>query len=311
MNPVRASLEAAVLGAAAALARGLGATGARRLGAALGAAWHLLDLRHRRIARENLCRALPGLSDRQRASIARGSFRHFGSVMIDLLRFPAYTREDCERMTRVAGWEHLEKALSLGRGVLLFSGHYGHWELIALLQGFRGRPLDMITRPLDNPALEQRMARARTRSGNRVIHKRTAVRGILRGLREDRTVAVVIDQNFRDPNRVFVDFFGRPAATTPTLGVLAVRTGAPVVPVFSWPGADGCYRIQYHPAVSMKLTGDRSEDALRLTQVCTGLLEAQVRKHPEYWLWMHERWRTRPAGRAEVLGTAVPGKAEG
>ncbi len=107
-------------------------------------------------------------------------------------------------------------------------------------------------------------------------------------------MAIVIDQNFREPNPIFVDFFGRPAATTPTLGILAVRTGAPVIPVFSWPQEDGRYRIQYHPEVALEHTGDRVEDAHRLTRACTRIIEDQIRKRPDYWAWMHRRWRTRP-----------------
>ena len=173
--------------------------------------------------------------------------------------------------------------------------------------------MDVVTRPMDNDALERRMASARARSGNRVIHTQRAVRGILRGLREGRTVGIVIDQNFRDTGRVFVDFFGRPAATTPTLGVLAVRTGAPVVPVFSWPEEDGRYRIEYRPEVRPELTGDRSQDALRFTQICTKMIEEQVRGRPEYWLWMHQRWRTRPPDEAQIagVGTVLPGKVHG
>ncbi|MGD8376622.1 MAG: lysophospholipid acyltransferase family protein [Acidobacteriota bacterium] len=294
MNPLRARAEAVTLGTLAALVTALPAGGARRLGHALGELWFRLDAGHREVARRNLEMALPGRSAGERREIARAAFRHFGAVLVDLLRFPSYDAEEVAARVRIDGWENLENALARGKGALLFTAHYGHWELAGLAQGFRGRPLDVVTRPLDNEWLERRLARARRRSGNRVIHKRAAIRGILRALREGRSVALVIDQNFRDAGRVFVDFFGRPAATTPTLGVLAVRTGAPVLPVFSWPEADGRYRIEYRPEVLPVDTEDRAADALDLTRRCTGLIEAQIRARPEYWLWMHQRWRTRP-----------------
>jgi len=285
-----------------ALARALGDGAARRLGRALGDLWYRIDVGHRRVARENLRLAFPEWSDARRTAVARESFRHFADIGVDLLRFPRYDAEPCRERARVDGWEHLTSALDRGRGALVVSGHYGHWELIALLQGYRGRPMDMVTRPLDNPLLEEQFARSRQGSGNRVVHKRAAVKGILRALRQGRSVAIVIDQNFRDPNRVFVDFFGKPAATTPALGLVAVRTGAPVIPVFSWPEENGRYRIEYQPEVRIEPTGDRAEDALRLTRACTKLIEEQVRRRPEYWLWMHQRWRTRPA--EEVEGPA-------
>ena len=310
MNPVRARAESLLLGLAAGLTRAVGTDGTRRLGHALGSLWHALDGKHRRIARQNLHRALPALSEAERRAVAQASFRHFGWVLLDLARFPCETARSLEDRTEVTGWEHLEEALSRGKGALVFSAHYGNWELVALLQGFRGRPMDMITRPMDNPAIEAQLARARAGSGNRVVHKRNAVRGILTALREERSVAIVIDQNFRDPNRVFVDFFGSPAATTPTLGVIAARTGAPVVPVFSWPQQDGRYRIDYHPPVKLEPSGDRTEEALRMTRACTRIIEEEVRRHPEYWLWMHQRWRTRPLPDEMPAGLtpALPGE---
>ena len=305
-----------MVGAASYLLRGRRPETARRLGAAFGDLWHRLDGSRRRIAAHNLRRALPDLPEARRAAIARSAFRHFGTVGVDLLRFPSYRPEDAVRLASVAGWEHLESAHRKGRGVIVFSAHYGHWELVALLQGFAGIPMDMVTRPMDNEALEARLARARVTSGNRVIHKRSAVRGVLRALGAGRSVAIVIDQNFREENRVFVDFFGRPAATTPFLGVVALRTGAPVIPVFSWPADDGRYRIEYHPEVEVVPTGDRAEDALQLTRACTRSIEAQVRSRPEYWFWMHQRWRTRPedeadGSRVDLAGAAAAGKAGG
>jgi len=299
---LRHLLEYAVVAGLGALARALGDRAARRLGRALGGLWYRIDVGHRRIARENLRLAFPDWSAARRDAVARESFRHFADIGVDLLRFSRYGSESCRERARVDGWDHLTNALDRGRGALVVSGHYGHWELIALLQGYRGRPMDMVTRPLDNPLLEERFARSRRRSGNRVVHKRSAIKGILRALREGRSVAIVIDQNFRDPNRVFIDFFGRPAATTPTLGLVAMRTGAPVIPVFSWPEADGRYRIEYQPEVRIEPTGDRPEDALRMTRACTRLIEEQVRRRPEFWLWMHQRWRTRPA--EEIEGPA-------
>jgi KDO2-lipid IV(A) lauroyltransferase len=305
VNPVRARLEAGGLAALGLLARSLGDAGARRLGRLLGALWHRLDRVHRRIASENLRLAFPALAEPRRAAIARAAFQHFGAVTIDLLRFPSYRASDAASLGEISGWHHLEAAHAPGRGVLVASGHFGNWERVALLQGFRGRPMDMITRPLDNPRLESMLARGRTASGNRVIHKRAAVRGMLRSLQARRSVAIVIDQNYREENRMFVEFFGVPAATSPILGIVSVRTGAPVVPVFSWPLPDGRYAVEYHPALWPDAAAERTTEAARLTGAFTALLEAQIRLRPEVWLWMHRRWRTRPATEAAKLPAAA------
>jgi KDO2-lipid IV(A) lauroyltransferase len=263
-----------------------------RLGDAL---WHLSP-RHRRMARANLDRAFGGeFPPQEKERIARASFRHLGHLLADSLVFPRVRPERIGDLAVFEGLEHLRAAYARGRGVFVFSGHYGNWEMVALLQGYLGMPLAMVTRPLDNPHLERMLHRYRTLSGNRVIHKRGAAREILRAIREGWGVAIVIDQNVRGEEGIFVDFFGIPASTTPALATLALKTEAPVVPVFGVPMPDGRYRIRYHPPVEPRRTSDTRADIRDLTQRCTRIIEDQIRREPEYWVWMHRRWRTRPA----------------
>jgi KDO2-lipid IV(A) lauroyltransferase len=276
------------------LTRVLGRPAARKLGRGLGNLWYLLMAEHRRVAARNLECAFPHLSGAERARLARTSFRHFGELVLDLLVFSRYSGPQLSDLACVEGADHLQRAHDHGRGVLVFSAHFSHWELVALQQAFHGLPMDLVVRPLDNPLVEAYLTRLRCRFGNRVVHKRRAVRGILEALKEGRSVGMVIDQNYRGTNPFFVDFFGRSAATTPTLGTLAVRTGAPVVPVFCRPQPDGRYRIVYYPEVEVERSGDRAVDAFRVTARCTQIIEEQVRRSPALWSWMHQRWKTRP-----------------
>jgi KDO2-lipid IV(A) lauroyltransferase len=156
-------------------------------------------------------------------------------------------------------------------------------------------PLAMVTRPLDNPHLEKILFGYRTLSGNQVIHKQGAAKEMLRAIRRGDGVAIVIDQNVRGEDGLFVDFFGTPASTTPALATLALKTESPVVPVFGIPMPDGRYRIRYLPEVQPERTGDTRADILALTQRCTRIIEDQIRAEPEHWVWMHRRWRTRPS----------------
>jgi len=125
------------------------------------------------------------------------------------------------------------------------------------------------------------------------VHKRKAVREIVRALREGSGVAIVIDQDARDGG-LFVPFFGRLASTTPTLARMALRTGAAIVPTFCVPQPDGTYRITYEPEVEVRSGVDVEAEAYRLTEVCTAVIEKWVRAYPEHWFWMHRRWKTRP-----------------
>ncbi len=267
----------------------------RSVGGALGSAAYLLDARHRRVALRNVESALPALSARERRAVAKGAFSHLGRLLVEILEHDEPTSALLDRC-RFEGLHHLKAAAEAGRGYFLVSAHFGNWERVALLQAALGYPLWMITRPLDNPRLEAFLAQRRERTGNRVIHKRRAVREMVKGLREGRGIALVIDQNFGEPGRVFVPFFGRPAATTPVLGSLAVRTGAAVLPVFSYPEPGGRYRVVYGPLLPVPSTGDPEANALAVTAAATARIEEAVRACPAAWFWMHRRWRTRPDG---------------
>jgi KDO2-lipid IV(A) lauroyltransferase len=236
------------------------------------------------------------LAPHEARRIALACFRHFARITLDTVACSRLAPEDLWPLVDYEGLEHIRDAYERGRGVLLFSGHYGHWELTALLQGWLGLPLTLITRPLDNPYLERRLAGIRSRSGNRVVHRRNAVREMLRAVREKSGVAILIDQDARRDG-IFVPFFGHPASTVPTLALLALRTGATVVPTFSVP-VGRRYRIVYEPPVPVADTGDRDADVARLTEEFTAIIERRIRERPEVWLWLHRRWKRRPERRA-------------
>ena len=269
------------------------ALGAGRLA---GLAMCAADGRHRRVATENLRACLPEVASdpRRAARIARRCFAHFGAVAVDCLLLHRRRPADVDRIAVWKGVEHLEAAHRKGRGVLVTSGHFGNWEMVALLQGWLGWPMAMVTRPLDNPMLEELLARGRRSSGNEIIHKRQAVRKLLRALRDGWCVALVIDQDFHESDRIFVPFFGRAASAAPTLGLVALRTGSPIVPVVSRLLGSGRYEIEYLPAVEVRPSGNREADVVDIMSRCTALLEEAIRRDPEQWLWMHRRWKTRP-----------------
>jgi len=298
MLELRFALEAACFRLLLLLARVIPLRVLQWIGAGGGMLFYLLDGRHRRITLEQLDTFLG--TELRAAGVsrtARACWRHFGRITFDALAFERLSRDSVGRVVHYAGLEHLREAYARNRGVLLFSGHFGHWELTAVMQGHLGYPLALVTQPLDNPRLERLLADLRGCSGNRVVHKRAAVREMLRALQARIGVAIMIDQDPREGG-VFVPFFDRLAATTPTLALLAARTGAAVLPTFSVPNPDGSYRIVYEPLVEWEPSGNREEDVVRLTARCTARIEDWVRRHPELWLWMHRRWKTRPPDEA-------------
>jgi KDO2-lipid IV(A) lauroyltransferase len=197
------------------------------------------------------------------------------------------------RRVEFEGEDRARLAYAQGRGVLFFTGHFGFWELHAIVHGLQLRPIGVLARALDNPRLNTLLEQVRQRTGNTVIYRQGAVRRVLKMLAAGEGVAMLIDQHMHSADAIWVDFFERPAATTSTLAALALRTGAPVVPVFALPIGGGRYRMIYEHAVEPPAS--EGPDAIReFTQRCTDVLEMYVRRHPELWLWMHRRWRDAP-----------------
>jgi KDO2-lipid IV(A) lauroyltransferase len=270
-------------------------------GSILGRAFYAIDGPHRRLAMRNLTAAFPLRSAGECRRIARDMFSHFGRLLMVLLKFSTMTPERMMQHVEFAGEERVRNAHALERGVLLFTGHFGFWEINALVHALVLHPIAVLARPLDNPLLHDLLESVRMRTGNSVIYRRGAIRRVLRALAANQAVAVLIDQHIQTADAVYVDFFNRPAATTSALAALAVRTGAPVVPVFALPLPGGRFRMVYEHAVEPPSTDD--PDALRdFTQRCTDVLEMYVRRYPQLWLWMHRRWRD-----AEPKGEDVGG----
>jgi KDO2-lipid IV(A) lauroyltransferase len=290
---MRHELEYLIVKAVALCVRPLPLTVVRKLGERLGLLFCLVDRVHLRIALANLEVAFPKRTPAERRAIAQAMFRHFGRLLLELLK---YASMPAHRQLAVVEWEGEERvrlALAQRKGILFCTGHFGFWEQQALAHALKFEPMAVMARPLDNPRLHDLLERIRTSNGNSVVYRRGAVRKALRLLADGHSVGILIDQHMTSPDAVYVDFFGRPAATTSTLAALALRTGAPVIPLFAFPLPNGRYRMIYeHPVAP---PSHDSPDAVReFTQRCTDVLEMHVRRHPELWLWMHRRWRDAP-----------------
>jgi KDO2-lipid IV(A) lauroyltransferase len=261
----------------------------------VGTAFYHLDRHHRRIAAENVAQAFPGRSGRDCEAIVRGAFQHFGRLLVAVLKFNTLTPADMLTRVEVVGEDHVQLAHAQHKGVLFVTGHFGFWEIQALVHALRFPPMAVLARALDNPALHHALEQIRTRTGNEVIYRQGTMRRVLRALRANHGVGVLIDQHTLSRDALSIEYFGRPAATTPLVAALARRTGAPVVPLFALPLGDGRYRMIYEQPVEPP-TSDDPEALRAFTQRCTDVLEAHVRRHPELWLWMHRRWRLPDGG---------------
>jgi KDO2-lipid IV(A) lauroyltransferase len=262
-------------------------------GTVLGRAFNTFDRVHRRLAIDNLRAAFPVRSEDECRIICRDMFAHFGRLLAALLKFSTMRPDEMLACVEFEGEERVIHAHAQNRGVLLYTGHFGFWEINALVHALTLKPMAVLARPLDNPLLHNLLESVRTKTGNSVFYRRGAIRRVLRALEANQAVAFLIDQHMQPADAVYVEFFNRPAATTSALAALALRTGAPVVPVFALPLPGGRFRMVYEHAVEPPAP-DSEHAVTEFTQRCTDVLEMYVRRYPDLWLWMHRRWRDVP-----------------
>jgi len=284
-----------------ALLRGLLAAGSRfprwilnPFGRAVGRLVLVLASNERRRALEHIAIAFPELSETARRALLRACARHFGLTLAEVVRLWRAPQQEILDLCEVTGLEHLAAARETGHGAVLITAHCGNWELLNALLGCSGIPMTIAVRELYDRRLDRIATHLRAHFGAEVVARgHGAGRRLAAALAANRIVGLLIDQDIRDIPGVFVPFFGRPAWTPSGAAVLAIRTGAPAIPAFIHRRADGTHRVEIHPPLSIPQTNDEPEAVRLLTANATAMIERQVRAHPEQWVWMHRRWRTR------------------
>jgi KDO2-lipid IV(A) lauroyltransferase len=259
--------------------------------------------RLRRVGARNLEMALPELSSKAREKILRRVYIHLGWQLVEFCRMTRYTPENTRDWMRTEGLEHCRAAQARGKGVLILTGHLGAWELSSFYHSLMGYPMGMVIRRLDNRRLDEYVNGIRGLHGNFVLSKDDFGRGLLKAMHSGQTVGILMDTNMTPPQGEFVKFFSIDACTGTGLAHVARQTGAAVLPGFMlWEPGERRYVLHFGPEVEIPHTADRAADILEGTERCTAVLESWIRRYPDQWLWIHRRWKTRPAGEKGLYG---------
>jgi KDO2-lipid IV(A) lauroyltransferase len=263
---------------------------AHTIGAGLGLVWFNL-LRYRRsLVQENLGLAFArDPHDREIRRLARANFVHYGLLTVEILRLRSTAQRGLPDV-RFVGLEHLEQARNLGRGVLVLTAHLGNYDLLAVAVASTGLPVSIVSKELRSKQIERFWMSERESCGVRIFTRHDSPRQLLNVLRENEILGIVLDQHAHDGG-VLVDFFGRPASTLRTLAVLAERSQAPVVPIFTRRCEDGSHIIEVHQPVPFEPQEGRQSSVIFNTQRYTSIIEYEVRRCPEQWTWIHRRWK--------------------
>jgi Kdo2-lipid IVA lauroyltransferase/acyltransferase len=247
--------------------------------------------RERNKALRNLAIAFPEWTDAQRKQIIKAMFRHFGMSVFELAWLPNLNAQTREQTTIIDGIPRILEVLDSGRGVIMFTAHCGNWEWLSFLMGTYGRPVSVLHRERDQPDMNRYIIELRAKAGVKTIGRGSAssAKEMIQTIRQGGMLAFVIDQNLRTES-VKVPFFGRPALTPIGPVKFAIRTEAMISVSYIHRMADGRHHAQFLEPFQAR----KDDDPVELAAKITRLYEEQIRRHPEQWVWMHERWKERP-----------------
>jgi KDO2-lipid IV(A) lauroyltransferase len=273
-----------------------------RLGVAIGPLG-LWFAKLRRTGELNLELAFPEISSSERERLLRGSFQNLGRLLGLFSHFLQMTPDTIRQIVDYdqTGLPDVRKAEAEGRGILFLTAHIGVWEFISFAWGAIERPGSFIVRRIDNPRIETLVEKFRTRLGNETIDKTAAVRSCLRVLRQGSWLGILADANTHPKEGVFVPFMGQLACTTAGAATFALRTNAAVIPIAAlWQKDRQRYLIYLDRQIELTRTGNHERDVAVNTARFTEAIERMVRQHPEQYLWVHRRWKTRPPGEPPI-----------
>lgn len=257
--------------------------------------YHLLPIR-RRVMRSNLRRVFAGeLDDEAIVRLAQAHYAHLARFLVEFVCFPFSSPARRAALARVENADACLRAHAKGKGVLVLTGHLGNWE-VATVAGIGGFPqyrdrFHILRRPLYPPALDWLVTRRFRRAGLQVLPKKGALDRLLDRLAAGDAVAFVLDQHAGGRDGVWVDFFGHPAGTFRSLAIIALATGAPVVPMATWREPDGTHVLRFEEALPLLRRDDVGEAIRDNTRAYNAALERLILRHPEQWFWMHRRWK--------------------
>ncbi len=246
-----------------------------------------------KMAVEQLRPLFPGAPDSQLEKLFHASFRNLGRFCAEFCRIPYLNAENLDQHIRFEGMEVLERAYARGKGVVLVWAHYDQFEGVNAGLALKGYPVYSVIRQVDNPWIDDLLDGIRESCGQKVIKRDRAAVDIIARLREGCIVTIAADQN-TIYNNVYTKFLGRWASTFKSPAVVSLRTGAAVIPVYSIRNEDDSHTAYLMPEVALEKTGDLKQDVFNITQCLADIQGDFIRRRPEFWLWLHRRWKTQP-----------------
>lgn len=279
---------------AAAIAGRISYRTAGRVGAFVGGMVFALTGFRKKVTLDNLEHAFPEMTDQQHRAIARGAFRNYGIALMEFLWAGSRPLEEIASVLQMPDEAIVADLRSRESGILFLSGHFGSWEFMipAASQLFQ-RPIASLVQRQRNRRVDAIIDSYRSRFNNTTIAMGLSSRNVLRALAEKKVVVLLGDQS-GPREAVFIEFFGRPAATHRGTAAFSLKTGSPIIMGFLIRQPDGTHALMIEEVDRSGLQGSYNENVDELTRRHVAILERWIRRYPDHWLWMHKRWKHAP-----------------
>ncbi|SMC44760.1 KDO2-lipid IV(A) lauroyltransferase [Desulfocicer vacuolatum DSM 3385] len=267
----------------------------RFLGKVLGRIWFCFDKKHKRITLNSLGHTYSKkMSFQTRWKLARKVFENTATMLFEHARFHRMPPHDYGDFFEVIGIHHFKAAQAKGRGILCFSGHLGNWEQAVAVAHLTGVPFSVVYKKIESPVMEAYLKAKRASTGCNMLPLHNALDGIFATLARGEAAGLIVDQNSRKRHHsVFIDFLGRKASANTGLARIALDSGAPVIPILTYRKNNQTY-LEFFPEIPLIKTNDKNADILANTQAFHAVIESNIKKYPDQWFWIHNRWKTRP-----------------
>jgi len=266
-----------------------------RGGELIGDLMYRVMIRRRTIGFKNMDIAFGSeFSEQEKQHILRSNFRNLGKSLVEVIHFPKMSKRYLQEKVKIIGQENYLAAMSKGKGVIYLAAHLGNWEMTPHAQSAIGHPLNIVVRPLDNPFLDSIVTKMRTMHGNKLLPRRNGLKQIISALKNKEAVGILMDQNTKRNQGIFVDFFGKSACTIPVIAILALRYDVPVISGFIVRTGFDTHTLYIGPEIEIQRTGDAQKDVEVNTANLNKIIEDFIRRYPDQWFWIHNRWKNQP-----------------
>jgi len=251
-----------------------------------------IDKKHRKIIKTNLDFAYGDtISEEEKKAIEKKCYKNLLYFLADFVKNQGITKEKLSQKVTFKNKEILENAIKQNKKIIVITAHYGNWELISLSVAAFFGPVSVVGRKLEGERIDQVLKQNREQFDIEVIDKMGGMRGMIKALKQNRLLGVLVDQNTADNEGVLVNFFGKKARQTHSTALIARKLDALIIPAFITTNDYKNYEITFYDEIEPIKSNNAKEDIQKMTQLQADAIEKAIRKKPDEWFWFHKRWK--------------------